>query len=189
MEAIMRNKELTWRNISLVPYEDRFFEFVYKCYQNYEKRFLFTNDFVIISRNEFWDYLNRKVNRDIKDLMIIIDNNLALPIGFIYAYSFDRQNNFIYFSIFIEEKYNNNINLATSGIIFFNYLFKFYPIRKIYCSFFDYNVVNKKILNNAGFNFEGKLKEHHYYNRKYHDLYIYSLFREDFNDLKQKIMG
>lgn len=183
----MKNKELNWRNITLIQYEDKFFEFVYKCYQDYKSRFLYTNDFTIISRNEFRDYISRKATKDFHDFMIIIDNNTALPIGFIYTYNFNRQNDYIYFSIYLEEKNRKNINVATAGIIFFNYIFKYFPIRKIYCSVFDYNSVSEKVLKNAGFQLEGQLKEYRYYNRKYHDMNIYALFREDFYELKEKL--
>jgi len=179
--------ELTWKNISLHPYEDSFFDFIYNCYQDYDSRFLFTNDFVIISRNEFWDYINRKISYDFHDFMIIQNNLTNLPIGFIYTYNYDKQNDFIYFSIYLDEKSRNSLTFAVAGMIFFNYIFKYYPIRKIYCSLFDYNTINKKIFKNAGFKFEGKLSEYRYYNRKYHDMNIFALFRQDFYILKDKL--
>lgn len=183
----MENRELSWKNITLIPYEESYFDFIYNCYQNYESRFLFTNDFVIISRNEFWDYIDKKASRDFHDFMIIRNDATNLPIGFIYTYNFDRQNDYIFFSIYLEEKSRNNINVAISGMIFFNYIFKYYPIRKIYCSVFDYNTISKKVLKNAGFQLEGNLKEYRYYNRAYHDMSIYSLFRKNFYNLKEKL--
>lgn len=183
----MENKELSWKNITLVSYTDEYFDFIYECYQDYESRILFTNDFVIISRNEFWKYINEKYSYDFHDFMIIINNTTNIPIGFIYTYNFDNQNDYMFFSIYLEKKSRKHINIAISTVIFFNYIFKYYPIRKIYCSIFDYNTLNKAVLKNAGFCLEGTLKNYRYFNRTYHDMNIYSLFRKDFYNLKEKL--
>ena len=74
----MNNKELVWKNIRLKPYEKRDFDFVYKCYQDYDSRPLFTNDFNIISRDEFVDYIDKKANYSFHDFMIIICRHQAL---------------------------------------------------------------------------------------------------------------
>lgn len=183
----MENKKLSWRNITLNQYDESYFDFVYKCYQNYDSRFLFTNDFVILSKDEFWNYLHKRIDCDFHDFMIISDNNYSVPIGFIYTYNYDEQNDHIYFSIYLDEKSREGINIAITGFIFFDYLFKYYPLRKIYCSIFDYNTISKTVLKNAGFKLEGILKDYRYYNRKFHDMCIYSLFRKDFYALKEKL--
>ena len=74
-------------------------------------------------------------------------------------------------------------------MIFLNYIFKYYPIRKIFCSLFDYNNISKKVLKTAGFQLEGCLKQYRYFNREYHDMSIYALFRNEFYNLKQKLKG
>lgn len=185
----MNNKELVWKNIRLKPYEKRDFDFAYKCYQDYDSRPLFTNDFNIISRDEFVDYIDKKANYSFHDFMIIIDVLTNLPIGFIYTYNFNRQNDYIFFAIYLEKKSRNNMNVAVTSMIFFNYIFKYYPIRKIYCSLFDYNNISKKVLKTAGFQLEGCLKQYRYFNREYHDMSIYALFRNEFYNLKQKLKG
>ena len=88
----MESKKLSWRNITLKQYEKSYFDFVYSCYQNYESRFLFTNDFIIISKDEFWNYLHKNIDCNFHDFMIIIDNVYNLPIGFIYTYNYDLKN-------------------------------------------------------------------------------------------------
>lgn len=183
----MKKNELSWNNLTLVPYSDTFFDYIYKCYQNYNSRIFFTNDFIIISRNEFWDYIKQKKDRDFHDFMIIIDNLSGLPIGFTYTYNFNIKNNHVYFSIYLENQSEDPIRTVYAGLIFFSYIFKYYPIRKIYCSIFDYNNINCKMLTLSGFKLEGILKKHRYFNRTYHDMKIYSLFREDFYTLKERL--
>lgn len=185
----MNNRELIWKNIRLKSYDKRDFDFVYKCYQDYDSRMLFTNDFNIISRDEFCNYIDKKINHSFHDFMVIIDMITNLPIGFIYTYNFNRQNDYIFFAIYLEKRARTNMNIAVTSMIFFNYIFKYYPIRKIYCSLFDYNSISKKVLKTAGFQLEGCLKQYRYFNREYHDMSIYALFRNEFYNLKQKLKG
>lgn len=119
----MNNKELVWKNIRLKPYEKRNFDFVYKCYQDYDSRPLFTNDFNIISRDEFCDYIDKKANHSFHDFMIIIDMLTNLPIGFIYTYNFNRQEavifeqkvNFLFLNLFFE---SDTTNILSTKLLF-----------------------------------------------------------------------
>ena len=185
----MNSRELIWKNIKLISYERSNFEYIYKCYQDYESRPLFTNNFNIMSRDEFSDYIDKRINHEFHDFMIIIDTITNLPIGFVYTYNFNRQNGYMFFAIYLEENARHSMNVAVTSMIFFNYIFKHYPIRKIYCSLFDYNFISKKVLKIAGFQLEGCLKQYRYFNREYHDMNIYALFRDDFYSLMQKLKG
>ena len=185
----MENKKLIWKNIKLIPYEEKYFDYIYECYQEYNSRYLFTNELVIQSKREMWDYLKKKIASTYHEIMIAMDNTNSKPIGFVYSYNYNIYNEYLYITLYIRTKERNSILGAEVGAIFLDYLFKYYPIRKIYCSLFDYNNSSKKVLKTAGFQLEGCLKQYRYFNREYHDMSIYALFRNEFYNLKQKLKG
>ena len=47
---------------------------------------------------------------------------------------------------------------AKAGILFDDYLFSYYPLRKIYCDVFDYNKNSFDAMKNAGLEVEGTFK-------------------------------
>jgi len=65
--------------------------------------------------------------------------------------------------------------------LLFNYAFNVLNLRKIYGYPISYNIATMKMHDKiGGFKEEGILKQHVYFDGKYHDVLILSLFREDF---------
>lgn len=182
------NKELLeWKNVKLVKYEEKYFNYIYNEYQDYNSRYLFTNDLNITSKSKMWEILNKKLINNYHEFMIIVNKQTNLPIGFIYSYDYDVRNNYLYITLFIEKKSRNSIYGVESGMIFLNYLFNKYPIRKVYCTVYKYNKMSFKFLQNAEFEMEGVLKEHRYFDGKYHDMMIFSFNREKLDDLNKRL--
>lgn len=180
-------EDLIWKNVKLVKYDEKYFEYIYATYQDYNSRFLFTNDLVIESKKEMWNKLDKKIHTYYNEFMIIINVSNDLPVGFIYGYDYNTLNGYIYLAIYIDEKSRNNVIGAEAGMLFLNYLVEKYPIRKVYCTVYEYNKPSFKMLKNAGFKTEGVLKEHRYFNGKYHNMYIVSLEREGVLSLKERL--
>jgi len=53
-------------------------------------------------------------------------------------------------------------------------------LRKIYGYLIECNEVSKKMLENLGFIYEGVLRKHIFYDGKYNDVYIVSIFCDSF---------
>lgn len=183
----MNNDCLEWKNVKLVKYEEKYFDYVYELYQDYNSRYLFTNNLNIESKRNFWDQIKKKLNYMYHEFMIIINVNKQIPVGFIYSYDYNIQNNYLYIAIFIDKKERNNVLGAEAGVIFLNHLFNNYPIRKIYCTVYEYNKLSMKFLQNAGFKIEGILKEHRYFNGKYHNMSILAFYREEMSSLTKRL--
>lgn len=181
----MNNMGLEWRNIKLVHYEKKYFEFVYNLYQDYNSMYLFCNQIEIKSQNEFWDIISFRMKNIYNEFMIILNKENNYPIGFIYSFDYNDKNQTIYTAICIKAEYRKNIVGATAGMIFYNKLFKTTPLRKIYCTVYEYNKDSLNLLKTAGFKEEGLLKKHRFFNGNYYNMYIMSLNREDL----YKILG
>ena len=46
----MNDDYLKWKDVELVEYEDKYFDYVYELYQDYNSRYLFTSNLNIISK-------------------------------------------------------------------------------------------------------------------------------------------
>lgn len=182
----MLEKTLAWRNIKLVNYTQDYFEYVYDCYQDYESRYLFTNELEIKSKKESWEKLKKKLAYNYHTFMIVINIKSNLPIGFIYSYNYNTYDEYIYVTLFIQKEFRNLTFGAEAGILFFDYLFKYYPIRKVYCTVYDYNKMSIRFLKSAGFVLEGVLRKHRYYNGTYNDMRIMALYRDGLYKILEK---
>ncbi len=176
----MNNLGLEWRNIKLVHYGKEYFEFLYEAYQEYDSIYLFCNMLEIKSKNEFWNIIANKMESSYDEYVIILDKQNNIPIGFIYSYNYNINNQTLYTAIYIKEKFRKSTIGASAGIIFYNYIFKIKPLRKIYCTVYEYNKQSLKLLETAGFEQEGILKKHRYIDGKYYDMFIMALSREKF---------
>ena len=174
----MNEDYLKWRDVELVKYEKKYFDYVYKIYQDYGSRYLFTNNLNIVSKKKMWDDISKKINYTYHQFMIIMNVKKQIPVGFIYSYDYNIKDNYLYLAVCLEDNARNSVIGAEAGMIFLNYLFKNYPIRKIYCTVYEYNKMCMSFLKNAGFKPEGILKEHRYFDGKYYDMNILAFYRE-----------
>lgn len=183
----MNDDYLKWKDVELVEYEDKYFDYVYELYQDYNSRYLFTSNLNIISKKKMWEDIKKKMNYTYHQFKIIINTRKQIPVGFIYSYDYNLKDNYLYIAICIEEKERNGVVGAEAGMIFLNYLFKSYPIRKVYCTVYEYNRMSMSFLKNAGFKTEGILKEHKYFDGKYYDMNVLTFYREDLPDLTERL--
>lgn len=181
------NQKLEWRDIKLVNYKEIYFEKIYDIYQEYNSRFLYTNDLTLQSKRKFWELLNKKIKNLYNDFFIIENKENNLTNGFIYSYDYNITNGYLYTAICIDEKFRNFAIGAEAGMLFLNYLFMKYPIRKVYCTVYEYNKPSLKMLKNAGFKVEGILKKHRYFDENYYNMYILSFYREDMQNLRERL--
>ena len=113
----------------------------------------------------------------------------ADPIGFISTYKFNRLDGHIQLSIFLLPEYRKMHYSVEAGIIICHYLFTYYPIRKVCCSVFGYNTVCADLLLSIGFEKDGELRQHKYYNGRYYNVFLFSLFRDDFYNRSNKFLS
>ena len=95
----MNNLGLEWRNIKLVHYGKEYFEFLYEAYQEYDSIYLFCNMLEIKSKNEFWNIIANKMESSYDEYVIILDKQNNIPIGFIYSYNYNINNQTLYTAI------------------------------------------------------------------------------------------
>ena len=171
----MSNLSLKSKNIRLVPFDQIFFEEAYKWYINVTTIDLFLKKEHILSKEELYDYL---MDKKLQILLFIVPIEKDTPVGCIYSYKYNQTDGYLYTKIFIK---NEDDKIYTEAFdIFYNYLFTYFPIRKIYYEEYEYNKKNIRHLKDFNFNLECCLKKYKFYSGEYYDKYIFTLFRKDF---------
>jgi len=90
--------------------------------------------------------------------------------------------------LYIEKEFRKNGMVGLVTIDFFNAMFQYYNIHKIYTEVYDYNQNSIKYQIHFGFTEECRLKNYRYFDGKYWDTIYYSLSREEFYAKYSKII-
>lgn len=104
-------------------------------------------------------------------------------IGTIQLYDIDWISRLATWGFIIGKKSNRGKGYSVEASnLLFDYAFNILNLRKIFSYPLCFNEASLKMHKKIGnFKEEGCLRKHIFYNEKYHDVYILSLFKEDFN--------
>lgn len=109
----------------------------------------------------------------------MICSDAGEPIGYATLYDAVLDQGYAHFAIASLEPTKRTTLVMQGAGIFLHYVFRLWPLRKIYATVFDYN------LNQLGsglgqiFHEEGRLKDYEYWNGRYHDQIILAIYRSD----------
>ena len=112
--------------------------------------------------------------------LLIKLNNSNQTIGYIMSYDYNKTDQHIKIDCDIDEEYRDKF-LSEAIARFCDYLYTYFPIKKIYfedCNINGYNT--KELLEKINFRQEARLKEDTFYNNKYYDKNIFTLDVNDF---------
>lgn len=170
---------LTCREISLVPLRCDHIPTLHKWESDASSLYLWTFQRRIISEDEYREVIISRM-RKYYHVFFIIEIPANKPIGFIYSHDVNLVDGFISMTAFLEPVSRGHGFGIKAGILFCNYFFTYYPLRKIYCEVFEYNKESLSLLKHAGFVIEGKFEKHRFFRGKYWALYRLALYQEKF---------
>lgn len=119
--------------------------------------------------------------------LLIVDRIGRRPLGFVHSYGASPEDGFVHFVLYAEPSARGTGMGVEAAILFGDYLFKFFAIRKLYAEVYEFNEDSIDVLLNAGFLREGVLKEHLWYDDRYWDMHQLALYRRDWELLKQRM--
>lgn len=102
------------------------------------------------------------------------------PIGMIYSYKPDYLNGHVFLCTFVDAQHRNYLYGAEASLLFVDYLFLYFPFRKIYAEVYEQNIDSIRNLTKSGWTQEGCLKKHVWRLGDYKDMHIFALYRETF---------
>lgn len=124
------------------------------------------------------------VDRAVRDtsnkniVLVIVEKSGNQPIGFIQLSAINWISKNCSFGIAITESAHHGKGYAVEAMnLLFDYAFNKLNLLKISLEVIDSNISAIKLYEKYGFELEGKLKSHYYWNDHYHDVFIYSLFK------------
>lgn len=127
-------------------------------------------------RKWFEDALVRYIN----DFMVFYQGKEF--VGFAYSYDFSALDGHCLFTIAVKRAYRNSGSGALICARFLQYLFKNYPLRKVYAHVYEYNKDCISCMYDSGIKAECTFKEYHYHNGVYNDMIVFAIERSIFNE-------
>lgn len=165
--------DLKGKYVKLIPFDEKHLDYLYEH--------LTTNniegfeDCELKQKNDLYKFMHN-LNINIKVFIKELSSNKT--IGYIAGYNYNKVDGYIYITSILEEQ--NHLNQEALKI-FIDYLFKCFPIRKIYCEVYENN--NKlDIFQKIGFSEEAILDQDVFFDGKYHNKHILAVYREGYGN-------
>lgn len=147
--------------------------------------FLWSSDRRVLSYQEFVARIERALATT--QTYLITERDAELPIGFAQAYDMNLAEGWSSILFYIVPEYRKGPHPAEAGLIMFDLLFKYFPLRKLYADIFEYNTDSYDILvSHGGFREEARLPNHIWYEYRYWALIKLALYREDYYEWRER---
>lgn len=160
---------------------------LFSMQNNVDEMYLWTATRDILSENQLEQAFIQNLSKQYHTYLLIY-NNEDTCCGLIYSYEYNFLDGYTFVSIYIKPKFRKHKVAFEGGMLFFDYLFTYFPIRKIYCDVLAYNAESRHFMEKTGLTLEGELHDHKFYAGKYHNLLKFSMFREAFYEKYQKML-
>ncbi len=137
----------------------------------------------ILAFDDFVDNLRARLRQRIYTIFLIEPNAIetgVAPMGMVYAYDLDPTDRFAYLCTYLTPDFVGRGIGPAAGRLFGHYLFATLGLRKVYCEVFAYNQPSLIAARHAGFEEEGRLRNHRWFLDRYWDLHILAITRERF---------
>mgnify|MGYP000953591873 FL=1 len=131
--------------------------FYYEVFSDYNDVALWSNPVTINTIEECDRYLTYNFNNTYADFFMIRDEE-GNTLGFVYSYNYVSFNGNLSIATYISKKYRNCGAGAKATILFVDFLFKKYPLIKVYSPVFSYNLNSIFNHEKSGFVKEAVLK-------------------------------
>lgn len=191
-DATLHPPSLVGNGFRLVAFELKHAPLLREWESDVSSLYLWTIRKAISSEVEFNEALVSRL-RDYYHTFLIITKSNENHAGFIYSYDANLVDGFVFVTTFLKPSSRQSGLGAKAGILFYNYLFSYYPLRKIYCDVFEYNEESLSALRKASFIIEGTFHKHRFFRGNYYTMYRLALYREQFyekyNSIIHKLSG
>ncbi|MBC8442015.1 MAG: GNAT family N-acetyltransferase [Deltaproteobacteria bacterium] len=176
---IVKPPSLTGRDFVLSPLKEEHVKYLWSWENDITESNLWAPTRGLYSELEFHSLIMDRIENFYHEIFIILKPD-GTPVGTVYSYKKSMLNGFAYFAVYIVPWFRKKLIGTNACIMFIHYLFSFFPFRRILSKVLEYNHNSFSCIKNAGFQIEGKLKDHVYYNGGYHTMILLAIFREDF---------
>lgn len=149
------------------------------------------NDFVnncthrpIVSFENFVTELNNDFESD-RHLQYIIQLADGTPIGTVYSYSYNKNDNYLFITTFLSEKYQSRGYGVGAFYLFSKSLFDELGLYKIYCDIYEYNKNSLSLFQKLNISLEGRFLNQKRVNENRFDVLRYAIYGKDLDALSK----
>ena len=184
---VLNGISLKCRDVVLRPMdESKDLDLLFKWRNDFSGLFLWMPEKYPVSREEFIDEMKRRYQKGEHTRFMI--NVGDKTVGTIFSYDYSLVNGWLYVATYIQPEHQANGFGAIAWGLFAEYLFSYWPIRKIYCNVYEFNHMSLSTQKSGGLEEEARLSKHIHWNGEYHDCFTMSLTRERFDEVvKQRL--
>jgi len=177
-DLVVSPVSLSLRAVALTPVSGADMELLRRWQADSSSLCLWTMRRDILSQEEFTQAFASRL-RNYYHIFLMIHYG-GRPVGFIYSYEPNFLDGHAFLTAYLDPDYRDRGIAAVAGLLFANYLFSYFPFRKLYCDVFEYNYRSLAALTGAGLATEGVFRAHRFYGGRYWTMYRLALYREEF---------
>lgn len=165
---------LETRRLRLRPVDDSDLPFVYDLATGTETGWRWRWRGYIPRRED----IAAELARDALLVMMLDDKQARNRVGLLHAYSASLHDGFVYVGIVMGPQYIGTGWGSEGFLLFANYLFAVWDLRKIYVEIPEFNVQQAVARDSKLFEVEACFKGHHYYDGRHWDKYVWAIHRD-----------
>jgi len=151
-----------------------------------------------ITESHLWTTQGRRIvtfeqfvpefERRLRDSIVLLADDLRTeqPVGFTRAYNINFVDGTVYGQTFVAREYRRRPHVWELAALFAEYVFKQFPMRKLYAEAPAHNEYALRLYARVGFKNEGRLRDHIWHDQQYWDWHVTSLSREDWLTARQR---
>ena len=184
----MAMKVLESKHIYLSTYEDKYLSDLYEWENNLNELNKWNSDHKkIYSCAKFKNKIeNLNDNNEYDNYFFIIDKKGEQLVGYVGYAFIDLENGNFFAGTYIKPGYRKSPINTEAWLIFLDYMFQYFPVKKVVSSVLDFNKNSLDNITSAGFKIEGIRKRHAFVQGEYHDEYLIAMFKDEFYNLFDK---
>jgi RimJ/RimL family protein N-acetyltransferase len=173
------------RRIVLVPPTREHYPLLHKWCSDPRSAFLWNNARRIPTLEQFAYELDQNIGTNV--LLLIVHKRTGELLGFLQTYSPNAIDGHVSYLVYLAPSQRQTGIGAEACYLMMDYLFTYYPYRKIYAESYEFNSESRRMIENAGFVQEAHFKEHVWYDDRYWDLYKYAFYRAHWPKMRQRL--
>jgi RimJ/RimL family protein N-acetyltransferase len=185
-EARITQPSLYGSLVYLEPLSQRTLSDLYRWSTDTRSLLLWLNRRDLVTFDEFVSQTEWRLKHATLVQLIIHESGTETPVGTIFAYDASIGDGYAFGTIYIDEPYRRKRYGLQALCLFIDYLFTYFPLRKLYSDVYAYNIHSLSVMRAAGVVQEGCFREHRYHAGRYEDLYRFSLYARDWPAIRAR---
>jgi diamine N-acetyltransferase len=175
--------------VRLRPMTRADYGFMWQCRTHPEILYLWMQDRTLPSFEQYSHELEGSLSSKALTTLLIETIDGSAPVGYVFAYDFSAFDHTAFISIVIHPTYVRYGWAAEASILFLNYLFTYFDLRKASMEVFAFNQLALAPLLQLGARVEGRFRGQRYYQGAYHDVIRLAVMHAEWDQVAPRLLA